>query len=65
MDPANPTVQTYLSRTPHSPGNIIITQAQPDALIVEWDPNGSLNTLTVKVSKLTMAGWLRTRSIRT
>lgn len=52
MDPANPTLQMYLSKTPLTPGNIVTIQNQSEALVVEYvsGQSGSPGTLIVKVS---------------
>lgn len=49
VDPTSPSVKSYLSRTLPAAGYLVATQTQVDAVIVEYDPTGSANTLRVKV----------------
>lgn len=50
IDPKNPSVKTYLSRSLQAAGGYLVSsQDTSDALLVEYDPLGSSNTLSAKV----------------
>lgn len=65
IDPQNPGLKAYLSRTLSSAGGLTITPNQSDALVVECDPGGS-KTVSPKVCR-SVASHVRdhlTRSFR-